>query len=59
ASGEPNIALMQTNIAHLRKGMSQPAFCRPGFETGLSGSDAQRRGAYQSIVFDWDRPPRN
>lgn len=40
ASGEPNIALMQTNIAHLRKGMSQPAFCRPGFETGLSGSDA-------------------
>ncbi len=38
-SEEPNIALMQTNIAHLLTGMSKPAFCRPGFETTLSGTD--------------------
>ena len=35
----PNIALMQTNIAHLLNGMSRPTFCRPGFETKRSGSD--------------------
>ena len=38
-SNKPNIALMQTNIAHLLKGMTAPAFCRPGFETKLSGTD--------------------
>ena len=37
-SEAPNIALMQTNIAHLLKGMAAPAFCRPGFETTLSGT---------------------
>ena len=38
-SNKPNIALMQTNVAHLHKGMTAPAFCRPGFETKLSGTD--------------------
>ncbi|HGG61132.1 MAG TPA: type I-F CRISPR-associated helicase Cas3 [Gammaproteobacteria bacterium] len=37
-SDAPNIALMQTNIAHLLKGMTAPAFCHPGFETTLSGT---------------------
>jgi len=29
----PNLFLLDTNIRHLLQGQSQPAFCRPGFET--------------------------
>lgn len=30
---EPNLYLLETNLKHLRSGMSAPAFCRPGFES--------------------------
>jgi len=28
-----NIALLSTNLRHLKRGSAQPAFCRPGFES--------------------------
>ena len=34
----PNINLLKTNLKHLFTGGRCPAFCRPGFETELSGA---------------------
>lgn len=36
-SDAPNIALLQTNLKHLLTGGRQPAFCKPGFESLISG----------------------